>query len=369
MPKHKPAKPTPDFPLFAHQNGQWCKKIRGKQHHFGIWADPQAALKRYLHEAPFWKAGRTPPPASGVEIGCRLCDLCNQFLASKENKVATGELKEKTFTSYVFAAKLMTKFFGRDIAAQDLKAADFAAFRVSLAQGRNLKSLDDNIGMCRSIFKYGYDSGFLENPIRYGQEFNRVKKSDLRKQRQRTQQAHGKRMFEAGEIHTLIANAPANLAAMIHLGINLGFGNTDCASLPQSVIDGEWIEFPRPKTGIERRGWLWPETRDAIDSATGNKALVFATKHGNAYVRPGDDAIAKAFHKLLVKCELKRPGLGFYALRHTFETVAGEAGDQVAVNHVMGHADNSMAAAYRESISDHRLKAVTEYVRQWMFAG
>ena len=66
--------------------------------------------------------------------------------------------------------------------------------------------------------------------------------------------------------------------------------------------------------------------------------------------------------------ELKRPGLNFYALRHTFETIAGESMDQVAVNHIMGHVDNSMAAAYRERISDDRLRAVVEMVRGWLKA-
>jgi hypothetical protein len=31
----KPAKPRPDLPLPAHSAGYWCKKIRGKMHHFG----------------------------------------------------------------------------------------------------------------------------------------------------------------------------------------------------------------------------------------------------------------------------------------------------------------------------------------------
>jgi len=43
----KPSKSTPDFPLTARNNGQWAKKIKGKFHHFGPWADPQAALDHY----------------------------------------------------------------------------------------------------------------------------------------------------------------------------------------------------------------------------------------------------------------------------------------------------------------------------------
>ena len=45
-------------------------------------------------------------------------------------------------------------------------------------------------------------------------------------------------------------------------GVNCGFGNGDCASLPLSAVnlDAGWIDFPRPKTGINRRCPLWPET-------------------------------------------------------------------------------------------------------------
>ena len=62
-----------------------------------------------------------------------------------------------------------------------------------------------------------------------------------------------------------------------------------------------------------------------------------------------------------------RKGLGFYTLRHTFATIAGESRDQVAVNAIMGHVDNSMAGVYRERISDERLIAVTDTVHQWLF--
>ncbi len=57
-PSKKPAKPYPGFPLTAHPNGQWCKKIRGRVHFFGVWADPMAALGHYNRQAADLHAGR-----------------------------------------------------------------------------------------------------------------------------------------------------------------------------------------------------------------------------------------------------------------------------------------------------------------------
>jgi hypothetical protein len=48
----KRAKPTPDFPLYAHSNGEWANKVEGRLRHSGPWDDSQAALARFLGEAP-----------------------------------------------------------------------------------------------------------------------------------------------------------------------------------------------------------------------------------------------------------------------------------------------------------------------------
>ena len=76
---------------------------------------------------------------------------------------------------------------------------------------------------------------------------------------------------------------------------------------------------------------------------------------------------SRKIRKVLTALKLHRNGLGFYALRHTFETIGGDSRDQVAVDAIMGHARDDMASAYRERIDDARLVAVTEHVRKWLF--
>jgi integrase len=166
---------------------------------------------------------------------------------------------------------------------------------------------------------------------------------------------------------------------MILLGINCGFGNNDCGTLPKTALDlkNGWVDYPRPKTAIERRCPLWTETIEAINEAMKvrpahkdreHNQLVFITRYGHPWAKDvADSPITKGFRKLLDELELYRPGLGFYCLRHTFETIAGEARDQVAVDHIMGHSDASMADAYRESVGDERLQDVVDHVHTWLY--
>ena len=84
-------------------------------------------------------------------------------------------------------------------------------------------------------------------------------------------------------------------------------------------------------------------------------------------LKASDNPVSKEVRKLLNKLGIKRKGVSFYSLRHVFETIGGECRDQVAVDAVMGHADESMSARYREHIGDDRLQAVVNVVRGWLF--
>src|SRR3954454_21042763 len=93
----RPGKPYEGFPLFAHATGRWAKKIRGKMHYFGSWADPDAALAKYLDQRDDLHAGRTPRvKADGLTVR----ELLNRFLTAKQRMVDTKEIASRTFEQY-----------------------------------------------------------------------------------------------------------------------------------------------------------------------------------------------------------------------------------------------------------------------------
>lgn len=76
-----PDKPYDEFPLTAHPNGQWCKKIRGKLHYFGPWEEWQEALASFQEDRDDLYAGRTPRRRGD---GPTLAELMDRFLYSKK---------------------------------------------------------------------------------------------------------------------------------------------------------------------------------------------------------------------------------------------------------------------------------------------
>ncbi len=366
----KPKKPRPDFPLFAHQNGQWCKKIRGKQFYFGQWNDPQAALQEYLRIKDDLQAGRIPTPAAGVVT---LADISNAYLARSEERRDGGEISSRTFDDYHDACKLIVAHLGRTVDPEQLRPVDFAGFRTEVSR-YSPSRMTKIVGITRMLMKWAFDSELIDRMPRFGPDFRGASKRKARQQKA----AAGTKLFSPDDLRALMDATDTVMRSMMLLGINGGMGNTDVASLPLSAVDLEsgWIDFPRPKTGVARRFPLWPETiaatREAIEkrpepSSDELAGLVFLTHWGNSWVPEGrrDNQVSAKFRKLLRSCKAEQGG--FYWLRHTFQTIADESGDPIATAHVMGHADGTMGGVYRERISDERLRKVTDHVRQWLF--
>jgi integrase len=238
--------------------------------------------------------------------------------------------------------------------------------------------LSNTMTRVNSVFTYGRKNKLIKEDINFGSEWTKPDRAAMRRHRAK----NGKKSLEAEHLRQMLDAAKPVLRAMILLGVNAGYGNHDVASLTKSAIDFEtgWVDFPRPKTGIERRCWLWPETLQAVKEALAVRPeprdradadLVFLMSTGRRWVRntaaSHSDNVSVYFGELLKKLGMYREGFNFYVLRHVFRTQADAARDTVAIDRIMGHSDPSMGGHYRERIDDNRLRTVAEHVRAWLF--
>ena len=360
----KPAKPHPDFALYAHASGKWAKKIRGQVHYFGSWEDPWGALDEYRAVKDDLMAGRTPRQSSD---DLTLKSLVNQYLEFKADARDNGEIAARTFEDYKTACERLTKHISKHRLVSDLRPTDFATLKKKLYRGRGHKSVMNDITQIKMVFSWAYDQDLIDKPMRYG-SFKKPSAKTMRLDREE----RGAKHFEAEEILALLDIANPKMRAMILLGINCGYGNNDVARLKTTSVKDGWIDYPRPKTGVKRRCNLWPETIEALQPIIDGRTtgLVFRTKQGNSFEGVGrDNPISKEFAKLQAKLDIKRKGRGFYGLRHTLQT-EGEEADLPACKHIMGHvaAGSDMSSQYRGKVQERRIKRVTDHVRQWLFA-
>src|SRR5262249_9438370 len=180
-PIKRPKNPRPDSPLTPHPAGTWVKKIRGKLHHFGRWfrrldgvpiptpGDGAAeALAEYNRVADDLHAGRTPRVKGD---GLSVAGLCNAFLTAKLRKRGAGELTVRSVRDYKEVCALLVASFGSTRLVGDLASDDFGALRSRMAAKWGPVRLGNAITRVKSVFGYGYDSGLMDRPARYGPEF------------------------------------------------------------------------------------------------------------------------------------------------------------------------------------------------------
>ncbi len=360
----KPEKPYKDFPLFPHATKRWAKKIKGKLHYFGPWSDWKGALERFQYENDYWQAGKTPPPRNveALTVG----DLVNTFLENRESKMVSGEMAQRTWNDSKRTGEFLIKELGRHTAIESLTPNDFAKLRVRMGEGVGLVSLGNEIQRARVIFNFAFKNEMLDKPIRMGLSFSKPSKQSVRKEKQ----SKVPKVFTIAELAMLYKEAKPQMRCFMLMALNGGLGPADLGQIEGRHIVNGMVKFPRPKTQVEREFPLWPETLkgiEAIKQTEYDSPLLFVTKYGQAWYKDAADSpITKEFAKLLKDCDLHVAGRGFYALRHTFRTVADGCRDRVAIDRIMGHADDSMGSNYREWIESERLQAVVDHVYKWV---
>ncbi len=390
--KAKYPKPYKDFPLFQHTSGQgyWAKKIRGRLHYFGPIEDWQAALTLYQQQREALYLGLNPDDfghgsgdgRNGNSSILTVEDACNLFLESKERKVESGDMGRRMYEDYKAISVKIIKNFGAGRSVASLNSDDFDRLRAALSKTLTPVPLKNQINRTKAIFKYLYEADYIDKPVRWGIDFAAP---SLRVIRVHKSQQPAK-LYSAAEIKQLLTAAREPFRTMTLLGINCAFGNTDIAKLTWDKIDFEHstINMPRSKTGIDRSAFLWPESVAALralhaksekqkrfaGSRKNKNVLVFVTTFGNSWMTDssGNTSLTAQYRLIIDDCKLHKRNRGFNSLRHTFETIAGNSRDQVAVDWVMGHVSQHISAEYRHGIDPDRVRDVCLFVRDWLFA-
>lgn len=344
------------FPLTLHKTGQYCKKIRGKIYYFGT--DKNLAYQRYLEQAAFLHNGNLSSQHSkenGNDISIKC--LCNLYIEHQRSRAEIGQIKLRHVYEQTTSLRSFVKFIGAVSLVGEIKTVDLQSFIQKLIRSKKAaNTINNRIAVIKAMFNWA-----LENDIiTHAPNLKAVKKITKIKKEKFT--------FSIDQIHKLLEHADVQMKAMIFLGLNCGFGCTDCAELKWKNLDlkNSRVIFPRGKTGVLRNLSLWPETIQALKAVPKNGELVFYTVKGNPWVRviqrtdeagneklTKDDAVTKQFSKLLRKTGIKvLKGVGFYTLRRTAATLAARSGDPFAVQRILGHTDLKMASVYVQDVSE-----------------
>ena len=236
---NKPDKPYPEFPLFPHATGRWAKKIRGKIHFFGPWRDPHNALSRYLAEKDDLEAGRKPQrEQQGITDALTVEQMVFLYLDAKKLKVQSGEMEERTWKEYKTYGKRMIRVFGANTLVESLGPADFKRLRADFQKThKSLASIKGDIRKSKVFFNWAgpgaNGQGHIDRLPRFGDSFQPPSQSALERKREE----QGERVFTAEQIRALLTVAGPRLKAMILLGVNCGYGNTDCTKLVIGKLD------------------------------------------------------------------------------------------------------------------------------------
>ncbi len=387
-----------ECPLFLCKNGQWAKKVRGKRINFGT--DLDAALKRWAEESRYWLAGTRPPTRS---TNPTVAELANVFYAAYQRKVEQEEITQRHLDGCKATLERFISIVGADCRLDTLTPNDFDEIRSKLfepktdkktARGgvtrkqlkrRSIITVDGDVRRLIVFFNWAVEKQGIP-PVNIGSDFKPSSRTQIRVHKAKKRNGRQVKFIPAEDARAILAQCSISFKPIVLLALNAGLGGLDIANMNMNHIANLekkecWIDFPRLKTGVERRLILWPETIQAIreylphrpePKSIDDEEILFLTSKKVRWIRAtGDshcDSITSTFTKLR-----KAAGVDhwkFYDCRRAFATVACQTQDLQTVRFVMGHAEssNDMLAEYvQEKSSDQRIKKVCNHVRKWLF--
>jgi len=343
------------FPLTLHPTGQYCKKVKGKMYYFG--SDKKQALERYMYQAAYLHGCQNNlQQQKPTSDNMTLKQLCDMYLKYQYSKLQANDLTASHHNEQIGSLNKLMAFLGQNIDINNISTLDLQNYKRRIQKSHvSVCRLNLHISIMKALFHWARKNDVLVNIP----NIDAVSRGKIVHQEKFT--------FDPEQINKLLSAADVKMGAMIWLGLNCGFGCTDCSELKWSDLDllSARVKLARKKTGILRDLPLWPETVESLEKIPRAGKLVFYTSRGNPYIqtllKPDGNGngkyttlntITTKFSRLIRKSGLDVPkGTGFYSLRRTAATIAARSGDPFAVQRLLGHADLQMATRYVQNVS------------------
>lgn len=364
-------------PWLHKASGLWCIKRKAKRYYLG--RTESEAVARYKQFAERINRGLKIPDLNDDQETHDLlsvAELCNQFLAAQKTRVESNDLSIRSYRDYERTCVDFAAHVGRLMFVEDLTPAEFTDYRAAVSKRRNIIGVGNEVTRVKTVFKWALASDLIDTAMKFGPDFRRPKKRDVRLHRAKA----GPKVFAREEVLLLLDELGIHWRAMVFLGINCGFGNTDCSELRIADVDLEKgiVTSIRHKTGEMRFATLWPETVQALEVSLSRRQEPTAKRAKDLFfIHEGDmlvqhekhigDIVGKRIVGALQRLKIHEPGKGFYWLRHTFRTISDQTGDETAIRWIMGHTDDRIDRTYVHNAPVDRIRKVTEHVRVWLF--
>ena len=348
------------FPLTLHPTGQYCKKIRGHIYYFG--SDRKQALESYLDQAIFLH-GYNSALQKTVNSTMTLKEICEMYLKYQYTKLRANNLSARHHNDQIRSLNKLKDFLGENCKIKSISTLSLQNYKRSLQKHYNsVCRLNLHLSIMKAMFHWAKKNDILKD----------IPNIDAIS---RSKEIHKDRFtFNSEHINKLLSIANIKMQAMVWLGLNCGFGCTDCAFLKWSDLDliNSRVILPRRKTGINRDLPLWPETIKSLQNIPRKGNLIFSASKGKPYIHTNikidangnekytiTNLISTKFRRLIIKAGLNVPkGTGFYTLRRTAATIAARSGDPFAVQRLLGHANLTMATRYVQDVSAQTDKVI-----------
>jgi integrase len=302
-----------------------------------------------------------------------LRQLVDLYLQYQHARVLADSLAPRHYNEQTNSLNKLMAFLGRNCCTETISTLDLQNYKGKLqSHYASADRVNLNIGIMKAMFHWARRNDVLEHVP----NIDAISKDKVVHKEMYT--------FSSEQINKLLSAAASEMKAMIWLGLDCGFGCTDCAKLQWSDLDFKLnrVKLARSKTGVHRNLPLWPETIQALKGLARSGPLVFYTSRGYPWIRTviktderGEpkyrsvNRITPKFSRLLKKVGIHAPkGTGFYSLRRTAATLAARSGDPFAVQRLLGHVDLTMATRYVQDVSE-QTDRVIQNSRKYVLRG